>query len=282
VIGFLEKALAHYKHKDTILVSFTGGEPAIWPDFERLCDYLAQRGISIGMTTNATVSPKFYEKTKNMYNFVSVSYHPEYERAERVLQNIATLSGHCNLGVRIMAPPQKKLWDRAVAFRESLLNSDYKLRLTVEFVRLVGGFGTKDTYPIRYSAEQEDFLEDNQTEFVLKGDVPPVEPCVISSDGMTQNGDVFRLHPTDLVNLGYAHFKGWDCHIGLDQLFINERGLIWRAGCQVGGEIGHIFDENIQFPTKPILCNKGFCHCTTDIVTKKTKPTQSTGMPLST
>src|SRR5690606_33123464 len=61
VVRFLEKVFAHYdSFKRKYLVSFTGGEPTIWPDFFKLCEYLNSRGVHVGLTTNATRRPEFF------------------------------------------------------------------------------------------------------------------------------------------------------------------------------------------------------------------------------
>ena len=40
--------------------------------------------------------------------------------------------------------------------------------------------------------------------------------------------------------------------------------------CRVGGSLGNMKDpDNIAWPVDPVICNKSYCHCNFDIMSKK-------------
>lgn len=279
VVRFFEQVFAHYGEFQTrFLVSLTGGEPTIWPDFLRLCEFLTERGCLIGMTTNGTRHPDFFEKSKRMFNYVAMSYHPEFTKDAVFLQNVKLLSGNTHLGVRVMMHKEKQFWDRSLNMVEQIKAIPDSPPIWVEYVPILDDFGTINPVPGKYAPWQQEFFAKN-SDFYLwdrnRGDPSTIynlpDRTLSDSDAIYQDGSVEELKPNDILQAELARFKGWSCKIGLDQLFINERGEVWRAGCQEGGKISHIFDEKIIFPKKPIVCTKNYCHCTTDITTAKWK-----------
>ncbi|MCB0365176.1 MAG: radical SAM protein [Bdellovibrionaceae bacterium] len=276
VVSFLERVFKHYDPMGKeYLVSFTGGEPCIWPDFFKLCEYLYDRGVNIALTTNATRRPEFFAKCAHMFDVVAISYHPEADRDDIVIQNATNLSGKCHLGVRVMMPPQKELWDKSIDFMKRLKAAPGDHWYSLWPVRVLGGFGTEAPFQQEYEPWQEEYFINQDREFVdTLGGKPMkyLKESKLDSQIVYADGSVEHLDPTLLVNHDLAHFKGWNCGIGVDQLFIDFKGQVWRAGCQVGGILGHMFDEDWHFPTGPIVCNKDFCHCSTDILTPKANP----------
>ncbi|MBK7842773.1 MAG: hypothetical protein IPJ71_03625 [Bdellovibrionales bacterium] len=83
---------------------------------------------------------------------------------------------------------------------------------------------------------------------------------------------IFELDANSLLAKGQTNFIGWKCEIGLEQIFIDSEGNVLRAGCRVGGIIGHISNTKMIFPTKAVLCTKSYCHCGTDIIATKFSP----------
>ncbi|MCC7402944.1 MAG: radical SAM protein [Bdellovibrionales bacterium] len=280
VVRFLDRIFKHYDPMGKeYLFSFTGGEPAIWPDFFKLCEYLYERGVHIALTTNATRRPEFFEKCAHMFDVVSISYHPEAERDDIVIRNITGMSGQCHMGVRVMMPPNLELWNRSVRFIEKLKASPGKHWYSLEPVRILEGFGTEAPFLAQYADWQEDYFNHHSAVFVnTLGHEPNTRlaKSLLRSSVVYTDGSKEELDATLYVNRDLARFRGWTCRIGLDQLFIDFKGDVWRAGCQVGGILGHIFDENLQLPTQPILCSKDFCHCNTDVMTPKWSPRSGT------
>lgn len=135
------------------------------------------------------------------------------------------------------------------------------------------GFGTEYTSPAKYSAEQEKVLHDSIREFnteKLDSDDMPISQLRAFHRSDPTKERLFE--PNDLIAREKTNFFGWKCDIGLEQLFIDHLGKVVRAGCRVGGVVGHLNTGVFKFPTKAVYCPKRYCHCITDILTTKHSP----------
>jgi hypothetical protein len=75
----------------------------------------------------------------------------------------------------------------------------------------------------------------------------------------------------DLVTRNDTVFTGWTCCAGIDQLYIDFDGTIYRGYCGNDGEIGHI-SSTLNLPTEPTICAKAVCTSNPDIVVRKCRP----------
>ena len=87
-----------------------------------------------------------------------------------------------------------------------------------------------------------------------------------------KKGNVRTMAPQRFISSQTNSWQGWECSIGLEQIVINMHGDIQRGWCSVGGKVGSINDKKVSFPTKPVVCDKSFCHCNLDIMCSKKKP----------
>ena len=80
------------------------------------------------------------------------------------------------------------------------------------------------------------------------------------------------LHTTSKNN-----WRGWLCSTGLNSIYIDFDGNIWRGTCRVGGFVGNVhvatgLDQGIELKNgKWITCTKTLCSCAADMNTPKVK-----------
>lgn len=279
---FVDRALSHYEGRKP-MVSFTGGEPTLWPDFGPFVEWLNERGILIGMTTNGTKPLEFFERYSRRFGWISFSFHPEFTKPEKFLGNVAEASKHSLVAIRVMMPSDFKLWEKSTAFialaKQWNQEGKFSSQLNCELVPIVLGFGSAFTRPSDYSQVQNDVLRQSA---ILFGETAEKKSILAVDDAnllnlieSSQISSPDRTTPFDTAKLiaeNSTDFRGWTCDIGLEQLFIDERGDVLRAGCRVGGKVGHISDVDLKFPTKTVRCVKPYCHCITDILTSKRSP----------
>lgn len=80
------------KSGKAVKLAFTGGEPFLHPNFLDVLDRAHELGISkISVTTNGSFPARTYEQALTRLSHLIVSYHMEYAKRERVLQNIEEL-----------------------------------------------------------------------------------------------------------------------------------------------------------------------------------------------
>ena len=271
VVDFLERVFQHYR-KDLYHISFTGGEPTLWPDFARLVTFLRDRGCEVGLTTNATRRVDYWQGLSEKLNWVCLSYHPESAADEQFIEVTKHLMNRNRLAIRLMMHKEEKYWNRSIAFGERLKTVEGCRHMFVEYVPLQDDFGLKSR-PTEYAPWQQEFFS-KQTHFVVST-APDLEthyrPEMWQYYCHYSDGSVEFCHANDLVAHNQVNFRGWECHIGRDLLFINHMGEIFRGNCMQGGKVGHVFDRALKFPEGPLRCGVDFCPCGTDILVRKSR-----------
>lgn len=269
-VKFLERVFAFYK-KDLYRVWFTGGEPTLWPDLPRLCEFLKKFECELGVTSNGANTLEFWRKSSGYFNTISLSYHPEYARNSHFLDAVKIACEKSNVGVRLMMPPDKALWDRCVEFGEMLRSTQVAREVFVEHVPIQVELSRVSRW-VPYEPRQSEFLAKHAFFRIGPSATDPSSAPAVkawSMDAVYDDGSRSQLITSELLAEEKTNFYGWECRIGLDQLFIAQDGAVFRAGCGEGGRLGHLTDRNLAFPTKPIVCGKTSCPCGTDIMTPK-------------
>lgn len=75
-----------------IKINLTGGEPTVNKDFEKILDYMYERGIDVGMTTNGSRTYDFYQRNFHKFATMIFSYHMEYHKREVIPENVVKLA----------------------------------------------------------------------------------------------------------------------------------------------------------------------------------------------
>lgn len=272
---FLDQLFSAYQ-RDLYHVSFTGGEPTLWPDFLKLCRHLKERRCEIGMTSNGSKPLLFWEEAKDHFNWVCLSYHPEFTKDEHFLAVVRLLSARTRLAVRLMMHRDRRYWDKSVAFGEKLKALTGVDSVYVEYVPLVEDFGI-NSRPVVYAPRQQEELGQHQPFAIADAAAAATAQKAASPDlwnyqTVYEDGSRELCRPNALVLSDLVNFKGWTCFAGVEMLFVDHKGDLFRGGCAAGGRIANIFDERIPFPSEPILCPKNYCPCGTDIQVKKFRP----------
>jgi hypothetical protein len=277
---FLDQLVA-INRRDLYHISFTGGEPTLWPEFPRLCRYLKERRWEIGMTSNGSKPLSFWDEVKDDFNWISLSYHPQYAKDDHFLELIRLLSARAKVAVRLMMHRERRFWERSFAFGETLrslkgINSTY-----VEYVPLQENFG-KDSTPVVYEPWQQEAFRGLRP-FAAQDPEIPATPRKFAAPDLWNYQVVYAdgarelCRPNELVVQDLVDFEGWTCFAGVEMMFVDHTGEIYRGGCKIGGRIGRIGDESFSFPSAPVVCTKNFCPCGTDIQTKKFSPESPRG-----
>jgi len=261
-INFLEILLDKHPHTH---VAITGGEPTMSEHLIDAVDLVTSRGGYIGFTSNGIASTEYYESITKKIGYVCFSWHPEFQR-KNFLEKVKIASQNTFVTVRVMMLP--RLWDDCVELYDRLANDEEFSPHALEPVRIVDWGGPEREAHI-YTKEQLDWFEQHPARDVRPRNKIVSEKINIVDLGAWakfQDGDVLDIVGNDFVGKGMTNFRGWKCSVGLKSIFIHQSGDIYRGNCWIGGKIGNIKNpEDIQWPTKPLICTKSLCHCQSDI-----------------
>jgi hypothetical protein len=61
-------------------------------------------------------------------------------------------------------------------------------------------------------------------------------------------------------------YKGWLCWKGIDTIRVDTDGYIYRSICELDERpFAYIYDEKIEMPKDPEICQREYCFCLTDL-----------------
>lgn len=273
-IDMIQKRYIGELGKESVLFSFTGGEPTLWKGFQDLLVHINSYGFKSGLTSNGNVSLKFWEKVITFFDFIALSFHPESADPDKFIKTFEYIHNHKGAvcpSVRIMIPPNDELFAKCKKVYNHI-KKNYP-NWTIECVHILDDYGRTSIPKVYNNPEIRSFLEENT--FISQfNDHKLIKKNNYHFDYIVerQNGNKEQLRENSLVTNNEHYFKDWYCAVGLESLFVSYLGQIHRAGCLEGGIIGQInHPENISFPDAPIKCKKDLCHCPTDIRITKYK-----------
>lgn len=250
----------------TIHCSVAGGEPSVSPFLREIVEIFKENNSTIGITSNAAKPVGYWEEISTYLNYISFSWHSEfadpmfYEKVMAAAMNTAVT-------VRIMMHP--KHFERAIEEYNKFKDNKY---IYCEPVRVLNwNSAAVDPSNYTYTDEQLSWFEQNVPTPKFLHHLNHIKFPDLGAEFFFDDGSYDpKPNTVTLINSGMTNFNGYQCEAGLKGLFIDWRGKIYLANCQVNGAIGNINDpQNVKWPIGPVQCNKNICHCASDVVINK-------------
>ena len=85
------------------------------------------------------------------------------------------------------------------------------------------------------------------------------------------DGTVEQVNQNDLLATNNNKFQGWSCWAGIQEVYIDPNGIVWRCVKKAGKPLGSI-QNGFELLDKPLACNKKDCTCGADLLISKAKP----------
>ena len=266
----LDKIFSIYKDKgyQNFKLFFSGGEPTYWENLIPIIEFAKESlpNTTIAINTNLSRPLRYWEEHYHLFDDVVASYHIEWAKKERYIENAIFLCDKVNYLCTKMLLHDERFWEVVEVgkeVRERVPN--YNLEWTPLFDEM-----SVNTGPWKYlDDEKNKFINDSVFETVMRKDKPWKESKTVSLvkyiDGTTE-----PVNSNKIIANRQNFFKTWKCFVD-DALFINPTGNISSASCGVGNNHGNILDDDIELTYSPVICSKDHCHCGTDIIIPKEK-----------
>lgn len=251
----------------------SGGEPTHWkgliPVVETFRNKVDFPGSCVGINTNFSRSLKWWQENHHYFDDVVASYHAEYCKEEKYLDNFKFLQDKKNyLCARIMMNHDVDLFQNCVNFAEKIKQqcNNYMIEYAPVYDQL-----RPNTDPWTYPEQwQNNFFKQHSTEsqqnIKFEKEINYAWAKIKYSDGDTQPIDTNKI-----ITEGKNFFEGWECNIH-ESLHIHPNGRIQQASCGVGSIVGNIVNGSFEMEKmKSIICPKHHCHCAADINISKSK-----------
>ena len=271
VIAFINKVIEHYAPRK-IYFEFTGGEVTVWKHFMDMAQYIKEQGHDVGFISNGSRTVRWWNKNKEWFDHVCLSWHPEHADLEHYLEVVKLMSDTCRTHTNVMLHNDPELFAKGVILAERLRDECTNISMALQ--PLIHEFGT---VRFDYTEEQLEIIEQQHELYGAK--VKHTKEYNIYRGSMDMIDTVNDLKQSSSAQRFIAdntnNWSGWDCLAGVEQIVIDYNGAVMRGWCKVGGAYGNIKNpNNIAFwrLEKPIRCNKDYCHCNFDIMCKKELP----------
>jgi len=283
-------------------IVFTGGEPFVHPNFVEVLEYCSKKSqvYQLGVVTNGSLPLKLYNHSMNFLNFLTISVHLERPRTETedLINKIIELNSTetCFLNINIMALPGR--FDILNTIASQLKKENIKFIIKKinppDIENYKEHYVQKDKNDIHYEST-DDYLTNKKTwHKKLKNNLEERYKEYYSEKELEflnffenqYNWPNMKLHfennsilvnNSELITKNLNKWMGWICFVGLNSLYIEYDGSVYRGVCMEGGKIGKINDKCV-WPKEPVICTQKVCICSPDMCTKKVKDIKYLGL----
>lgn len=251
------------KFDNKLKINFTGGEPTVHPDFEKLCEFMSDKDIDVSMTTNGSRLAHYYINIYPSFNHITFSQHFEHAKNEIFLPKMKLINesrGKRGMQVQVMYHAEHE--DSVIESIEYYKKNN--IPYTIRRIRPTKNHKYPIQTALKYSDDQLNTLREYQKTNTGK------------SLEVTADNTSYSLHANELNGLApkerpYLNFYGWMCWAGVNFIRIHEN-LVYRCWGEIHKPIGDIRDPNFTLLDSPAPCIANKCACIPEISTKKIKP----------
>lgn len=239
-------------------VTISGGEPTVSPWLKPLVNKFLSAGHWVGISSNGVRAGSYWEDCRPTY--LRLSYHPHSHDEGWVDRALEAWKRVPDTIVRIMMPADR--WEQCMVIYDQLKETG----IGIDVVR-IQDWGA-ETY--NYTKIQDQFFAN--TPSTGSATMPPTGTPGFKSEAYVEDQSIpLPYHwPVLLVNTENNRFRGWECDIGKDSLFLQFDGKIRKANCEQDGWFASIQDPTTwQWPTTSTVCQQTECQCITDVRTSK-------------
>ncbi len=247
--------------KDKFELYLIGGEPTLWKDLVRLCEYLKKKyDVVIRLSTNGYRKVEWWNDHGHLFDAVEISVHHEFADCDHIINVCDALyNNKINLVANVLMDPNH--FDKCRTILEKLKHSKRRWPIVAKWVHLTNG-------TVTYTDKQKKYLTKPLKRF----------PNLFWWFGLSykdryvtwvvENGIKKRVPDNYFIVNGKNKFQGWLCNLGLDHLNIHKAG-------RISGNCGQLlFDQNnfynfydLDFKNKfkpkiaPTICEQKSCDC---------------------
>jgi molybdenum cofactor biosynthesis enzyme MoaA len=277
--------------------SITGGEPYLDPNFLNVLEQLDSQPFTeqINTISNGSLPLEKYLQSAKFVAGITFSLHFERDNDElnKIIKKIIAVKEQTDIlvSVNVMFLPGQTTEVQKVVNELDQHRVSYIVRLITpldEEANKIKSY-TNDTADrkniiLKSAAEQSQHRQEFKIKNVTRAstniqnyysldELALIEQLNIKpiwhNIGIWSDDNTYQEVNTDqIVSNGKNSFENWICYAGIDSIYIDWDGTIFRGACLNEGPIGHVRDTDI-FETNPTICQLTLCQCNHDIPIRK-------------
>ena len=247
-----------------------GGEPTLYPKLKELLLHIKSRGGYTSMFSNGSRTIRWWRELAelNLLDRLYLSYHPEQDDSPDHIIEVNNIMQATNALVTIFVTTQTDpvLFQKAVDCQNEIQNK----AIAISSLKPITILGANTLQP--YTPEQLEIIQKNLY-VKSKGWLSIVENkrkylktvSFYNSDVIVTYSDQTRKTKSSqfFIESNETNFKGWECDIGIDTLFIDVNN-VYRGQCRQGEPVETV-SEYTTFRKTPITCETEKCMCSFDV-----------------
>lgn len=262
-------------NKNFFDLKILGGEPTLWKDIEKFIPKIKERhNVYVSIITNGSRTLRWWQKNGHLFDNVILSYHQKFGDLQHMIDvaDILYAQGK-KVTVHVLMDPT--CWDQCVSDIEHMKKYG-KHKWMIQTKEVV----STHLFKSFYSESQRTYLQKELKQYpsiswliknlklLVNGNIKIFESTYI------KNNKKYYASPQHYITTEQNNFKGWQCAIGLETIYIEYDGLIKGSCGQSILDNNNILDSNFKQKFKPkfspVICKNNTCSCPPEThVTKK-------------
>ena len=241
--------------------------------------------------TNGSKPLNWWRDHGSKFAHLTLSFHPEKADYKHVAA-VANILADLGVSTSILCLMYPARWDYLMEAHSYFIQNCRAVHVCLRALTLQGDSAAAPELPSKqrarwpYTAEQRLWLQqtgdysDHAGIASQRQNEPArsIAPWLSTRTFLFSKDDVSAARSLDasfLSSRGLNSWKGWECFVGLDTLYLQQNGDIRRdAMCYSGPPLGDWKTDNLedlQWPTKPLRCPHEACFCTHDFQARRRK-----------
>jgi len=209
--------------KNKFEIHFIGGEPTLWPELGEYVKYLKENfNVVTSMSTNGSRTIRWWKEYGKYFDKVVISCHYEAIDVQHVcdvgdiLYDQKVIVG----GLVLMDPNN---WDKCWEVMKGVCKSKRSWGVDLQELYVQG-------QKIEYTPEQIKLLRKHRFRQInifhfFKNNKHTLQRVKVEFE----NGKTQRVKSNEIILNKWNKFKGWDCNLGIDSIFISKEGYVTGA-----------------------------------------------------
>ena len=263
--------------KDTFHLQILGGEPTVWKNLAEFIRAVKQQNnLYLSVTSNGSRTLRWWEENGHLIDNLILSFHQEFADLDHTIKVADTMYKHGkNVTVHVLM--DDKCWNTCVN-SINYMKKNSKYPWIIQAKEIVSTINNLVVYTL------------SQRKFLLGFKRRPSLVWIIKNINLLRKGYIklyesiaefsnrkkVRAQPGYYLATQQNQFKGWECNLGLESIYIGHTGDISGSCGQriFDGALYNIFDTNFEKNFKvtntPVVCQVSRCVCQPEThITKK-------------
>jgi organic radical activating enzyme len=202
-----------------------GGEPTLWKDLDKvILEIKKSNDVYVSVTSNGSRTLRWWKENGHLIDNATLSHHVKEGNIDHMI-DVADILYSLNKKVTILVLMDPTIWDSCVSAIEYMkAHSKYPwFILAKEVVGYLPYTKVQKTYmskELKRLPNPAWFLKNYN--LIFDGSMKIFESIVWLEDKFFP----VLATPNTYVNRGWTNFKGWDCNIGLDSIYVSWDGVL--------------------------------------------------------